>query len=114
MEKEKYRKLAVQFGILWLISAFVLIAVYYGISVHTAGVRGIHPMEVFAQYSDIIILVWIVIFVPMLFFVQRFFRKAEMKNLALVSKILFIHQVVCGGLLVCFRLAVIIFTFARS
>ena len=104
MEKEKYRKLAVQFGILWLISAFVLIA----------GVRGIHPMEVFAQYSDIIILVWIVIFVPMLFFVQRFFRKAEMKNLALVSKILFIHQVVCGGLLVCFRIAVIIFTFARS
>ena len=114
MEKERYRKLAVGLGILWLVSVFVLFAAYYGVSVGVANARGVHPMEVFAQYSDIIILVWIVIFIPMLFFVQRFFRKAEMKNLAVVSRILFIHQAVCGGLLACLKIVGMIFSFAQS
>lgn len=114
MEKEKYRKRAIRFGILWIVSAVVLFGVYYGITSHIAQVRDVHKMQVFAQYSDVIIWVWIVFFIPTLFFVQRFFRKAEMKNLAVVSRILFIHQAVCGGLLACLRIVGMIFSFAQS
>ena len=100
---EKYRKLAIRIGILWLTSALVLFGACYFISSHIALVRNVATVIVFTQYAEILMLVWILVFIPMLFFVQRFARKAQMKQYALISRILFIYQAVCGGLLACWK-----------
>lgn len=113
MEKEKYRKLAIRLGIVWLTSALVLFGVYYFASAYIAQVRNIDTMIAFAEYVDILMWVWILVFIPILFFVQRFARKAQLKTFALIARILFIHQAVCGGLLACLRIIGVIISLVR-
>ena len=113
MEKERYRKLAVGLGILWLVSVFVLFAAYYGVSVGVANARGVHTVEVFSEYSDILLCVAVVYLLPLCFFVQRYARKGQMKALAIIGRILFIYEAVCAGLLVCVRVVMLIVNYIQ-
>lgn len=113
MEKEKYRKLAIRLGILWLTSALVLMGANYVLSSYIAHVRNVDTVIAFTQYADILMWVWILVFIPMLFFVQRFARKAQLKTFALISRIFFIYQAVCGGLLACWRIIGVIISLLR-
>ena len=113
MEKVKYRKLAIRLGILWLTSALVLMGAYYFVSSYIAQVRNVDTVIAFTQYADILMWAWILVFIPMLFFVQRFARKAQMKEYALISRIFFIYQAVCGGLLACWRILGVIISLVR-
>ena len=113
MEKEKYRKLAIRLGISWLTSALVLMGAYYFVSSYIAQVRNIDTVVAFTQYADILMWVWILVFIPMLFFVQRFARKAQLKTFALVARIFFIHQAVCGGILACWTIFGVIISIVR-
>lgn len=104
MDKEKYKKLAIRLGILWIALAVVLFFGHYGVCSYIAKTRNVHIANIIFQYADFLILAVVFILVPMLYFIQRFFRKAQIKGLAIFARVMFIYQAVSGGILALVRI----------
>ena len=104
MSKDKYKKLGIRLGVLWVVLAVVLFLGYYGACSYIAKMRNVHKANIIFQYTDLLILAVIFIFTPMLYFIQRFFRKAQVKGLAIVARIMFIYQAVGGAVLALVRI----------
>ena len=99
MDKQKYKKLAILLGLLWVVSVVIIVAVYFGFSFHAAQAQGLHHLDLLDDYAVYPVCVIIVYILPLLYFIQRFFYKAEMRTLGLLTRILWIYQCVCAGIL---------------
>ena len=99
MEQKKYKNMALWLAILWLCLGAIIIGVYFGISFHAAQAQGLHKFELLSRYAIYPVCADVLILIPLLYFIQRFLYKAEMKTMGLIVRILFIHQVVCATIL---------------
>jgi len=104
MNKQKYKKWAIGLAVLWLISAVVIMLAYFGISFYVAQSQGLHRLNLLGAYAVYPLWGQVLYLLPLLFFVQRFFYKAEMKSLGLIARIFLIYQAVCTAILVAYCL----------
>ena len=96
MDKQKYKKLAVLLGILWLVSVVIIVAGYFGFSFHAAQAQGFHRIDLLGDYAVYPVCAMILIVLPLLYFVQRFLYKAEMKTIGLIARVFLVYQSICA------------------
>lgn len=106
MQQKKYKTIAICLAVLCVVSAVAVEMTYFGICTAAAQAQGLHKVELIGKYAVYPIGVMVVYMLPLVYYVQRFFYKAEMEKMWRITRTLWIFECVCTGVLVAYLLVV--------